>query len=422
MFLRKIHIPHFKVLKDIDVEFEQQEQHPVYTLASLNGGGKSTLLQFIFILLHGSFHEERIPFVQNFFDGFLFNNTISRTLAKFEIEYKKERIFLEFLIRPQRTLALGNKDICNFNNKRHTLSYKTNTTKNLQKIANQIFLAVPNTQVLHFLDNKAKKAIFSNRSYYEEAILKSKAILTGLFPYEFSSNEVILETFTKARDADFAERIRNKKYGTNFTETEEEFSNFLEGKDISTNETLSQIRFTITNTNTTLSPTDLSHGEMKKLSLFVWLKHNVVKDSLVLLDEIDIGFHPTWQYEIVNDLKRWTKNTQFMLATHSPEIISSTHYKNLLVLTKIKDNNKSTAKQSKEAPLDSDINTILKTIMGSDYRSKELQSLQKKYRALVDNGQIESAEAKELKKLILEYESPNSSFFQDIKFDLEIKG
>ena len=35
------------------------------------------------------------------------------------------------------------------------------------------------------------------------------------------------------------------------------------------------------------------------------------------MDEIEIALHPDWQYEIVNDLKDWAQNNQFILATHS---------------------------------------------------------------------------------------------------------
>ena len=35
------------------------------------------------------------------------------------------------------------------------------------------------------------------------------------------------------------------------------------------------------------------------------------------MDEIEIALHPDWQYEIINELQDWSKNNQFILATHS---------------------------------------------------------------------------------------------------------
>lgn len=47
----------------------------------------------------------------------------------------------------------------------------------------------------------------------------------------------------------------------------------------------------------------MSHGELKRLSLYMWLKFNKIENSIVLMDEVEIGLHPDWQYEIVNDLQ-----------------------------------------------------------------------------------------------------------------------
>ena len=50
MFLKRLKIPDFKVLQNIDIEYEQHDGRPTYPVISLNGGGKSTLLQFIFTM------------------------------------------------------------------------------------------------------------------------------------------------------------------------------------------------------------------------------------------------------------------------------------------------------------------------------------------------------------------------------------
>ncbi len=56
------------------------------------------------------------------------------------------------------------------------------------------------------------------------------------------------------------------------------------------------------------------------MSIYIWLSSYDIKDSLVLMDEIELGMHPDWQYEIVNDLQEWSKGNQFILATHSYEL------------------------------------------------------------------------------------------------------
>jgi len=45
--------------------------------------------------------------------------------------------------------------------------------------------------------------------------------------------------------------------------------------------------------------------------------------GIVLIDEIDMHLHPKWQWNIVKALEETFPNVQFILATHSPIVISS---------------------------------------------------------------------------------------------------
>lgn len=55
------------------------------------------------------------------------------------------------------------------------------------------------------------------------------------------------------------------------------------------------------------------------------LGENAVRETpgIVLIDEIDLHLHPTWQRHIVADLKRVFPNVQFVATTHSPFIVQS---------------------------------------------------------------------------------------------------
>lgn len=45
--------------------------------------------------------------------------------------------------------------------------------------------------------------------------------------------------------------------------------------------------------------------------------------GIVLIDEIDMHLHPTWQQNVVSDLKKAFPNIQFVVTTHSPFIVQS---------------------------------------------------------------------------------------------------
>lgn len=54
--------------------------------------------------------------------------------------------------------------------------------------------------------------------------------------------------------------------------------------------------------------------------------------GIVLIDEIDMHLHPKWQWNIIKALNTTFENVQFIIATHSPIIISSAKEANLILL------------------------------------------------------------------------------------------
>jgi len=108
----------------------------------------------------------------------------------------------------------------------------------------------------------------------------------------------------------------------------------LFNKKINIDKDLNGVNFTLDRNGETieLSPEDLSHGELKRLSIYMWLKHHNIEDAIVLMDEIEIAFHPDWQYRIIQDLQEWAPNNQYILATHSYELcqaLTPAHVKEL---------------------------------------------------------------------------------------------
>lgn len=54
--------------------------------------------------------------------------------------------------------------------------------------------------------------------------------------------------------------------------------------------------------------------------------------GIVLIDEVDMHLHPKWQWNIVQALRKTFENVQFIIATHSPIVISATKDANLSLL------------------------------------------------------------------------------------------
>ena len=51
------------------------------------------------------------------------------------------------------------------------------------------------------------------------------------------------------------------------------------------------------------------------------LENPLLGDGVVLIDEVDLHLHPSWQRKIVGILRRTFPNIQFILTTHSPQVL-----------------------------------------------------------------------------------------------------
>jgi DNA repair exonuclease SbcCD ATPase subunit len=96
MHLQRIQVPNFRALKNIDITFEKERIPRIFPLASLNGGGKSTLLQLIFTLLTCSADPDKHEFLVNILKDFGIDFESNNTLAKIELFDEGKTISLEF--------------------------------------------------------------------------------------------------------------------------------------------------------------------------------------------------------------------------------------------------------------------------------------------------------------------------------------
>ena len=48
-------------------------------------------------------------------------------------------------------------------------------------------------------------------------------------------------------------------------------------------------------------------------------------EAVVLIDEVELHLHPAWQQRILDDLMRTFPNAQFIVSTHSPQVLTTVH-------------------------------------------------------------------------------------------------
>ncbi|QSV67101.1 MAG: ATP-binding protein [Aphanizomenon flos-aquae DEX188] len=359
MKLLQVQVPDFRVLKDVDIKFDRRFVPNIFPLGSLNGGGKSTLLQLVFVLLHCCTNRERHHYIENLLHGFTFNNDGSdRVLAIINIWDGEKEVEIKFLVGdyPIEDIAVDLDDeyhdrngihppvlrqehiiyICSYflpvgmseNRLLCGVSgnlYRYQAKDLLDEISNKIFLAAPITQVFLFISPESRYRLFAKNGggNYDSDLKLSKSKLPGFFTYDFAPVDLLIKAFTSARDEDFITAIETEgEYGKRYKELLAELNLLLANKKVNISTDFSKITFKLdtNNENIELYPEDLSHGELKRLSIYLWLKYNKIEDAIVLMDEIEIGFHPDWQYRIIPDLEQWSPSNQYILATHSYEL------------------------------------------------------------------------------------------------------
>ncbi len=459
MHLQRVQVPDFRVLKDVDITFEKDFNPRVFPLGSQNGGGKSTLLQLIFVLLHCSANPKRLPFLKNLLNGFgLQNHQSKRVLAIIDIWDGYKTVQLEFFVcsdkyinktlkNPEDKDAKNsisfslftkleeiNQIISGFNSQENRLNdiihqfemrqsstspYKkfpdtlkrellslnidfesieiefsdidflsklekelkarllhehrkyevkaavisefidrlmetlksnkieyittyssqeeseneailcrvNNLDINIAKqflndLSNKIFLAAPSTQIFLFLSKKTRKSLFQDKNIYQLDLIKSNTALNGLFTYDFLATDILVGCFQDARDRDFKEALKTGEYGSNYKSLLQDLDFLLHNKQVNLMDDFSGLTFKLDRFKdiVELYPEDLSHGELKRLNIYVWLKYQNIEDAIVLMDEVDLALHPDWQYRITTDLVEWSPSNQYILATHSYEV------------------------------------------------------------------------------------------------------
>lgn len=163
----------------------------------------------------------------------------------------------------------------------------------------------------------------------------------------------------------------------------------------------------------------LSDGEKQLYGRVIALMILDPKDSIILIDEPEIALHPSWQQKIMQIYASIGENNQFIVATHSPQIIANTPYQNLILLTK--QDGKIVPVYPSQPPSGVDINSILSEVMGADVMPKDQRALHEEYRQLVDQGQEASEHGIKVKQEILKRESEHSEFLQEMQFMIELR-
>lgn len=128
----------------------------------------------------------------------------------------------------------------------------------------------------------------------------------------------------------------------------------------------------------------------KRLAIAYFDSDDVLSEhAIVLIDEIELHLHPKWQRGVVSRLQQTFPNCQFIISTHSPQVISELPPESIYILQQTPD-----GKISATHPNNSygrDINYILEEVMDSSERLGIIKSQLTTLFQLIADGNLDAA-------------------------------
>ena len=148
------------------------------------------------------------------------------------------------------------------------------------------------------------------------------------------------------------------------------------------------------------------------------LEDPLQSEATVLIDEIELHLHPSWQQRVLADLSRTFPNTQFIVSTHSPQVLTTVRPENIVELRQ--DKGGIVAEVASVPTYGAEAGDVLPTVMGVNGRpgGNEFVKKLERYRSLVAEGKGESSRALELRRELNELSPRDPALF---RADTEIR-
>lgn len=139
-------------------------------------------------------------------------------------------------------------------------------------------------------------------------------------------------------------------------------------------------------------------------------------EAIVLIDEVDLHLHPRWQAEVMPSLRRAFPNAQFIVTTHSEQVITSVQPEQVV---KLSTGANGVTWSHPNSTYGAEANRVLQDQMDVPNRQTAVQQVLDQYIALIQNGEYNSDPALECRRQLDDWfrgEDPAM-----VRADLEIR-
>lgn len=387
MKVKQLKINSFRGIKDLTLDFDLNEPT---VIIGINGSGKSSILDCLAILL--SWFPARIQSSQgsgNHFTDSDVNNNNKGTHNQIVI-YTPELENITWSLTRVKKGYSKNKSTNLSDLKLLTDRIHKKIEANLQESLPLAVYYPTNRAVLDVPLRIKQKHLFESINAYDSALAKGKIDFRRFFEWfrnrEDLENEKYRDNLIEEKDSQL-EAVREAIYSIL-----KSFSNLRVRR--------SPLRMTLDKKKQQLIVNQLSDGEKCLLAIVGDLARRLAianpsyqdalqGEAIVMIDEIELHLHPKWQREIIAALKRTFPNCQFIITTHSPQVISNIKPENIYLL---ETSEEGIIVRHPQTSFGRDSNSILEDVMGVSERPLEIKQDLLKLFQIIEEGNLEAAQ------------------------------
>jgi len=393
MRIEKIELKNFRGFEDLTVNFP--ENNNVAVFIGKNGSGKSSILDALYLSTqeyffqfstHGLYGSALYTKVKD-----KFRNT-QKLHTKFDLKRNADDYSIDITYKyPDYSFKMLFDKMNNYKVENHTEF-------------NEKFLDVENFTIVNYhkhdrlFNNDERHSFkeFINWFIENEKLENEQKAVQQDLGYRLSSLEhvrtAINSFFKEIESSEFCNLIINR-------EIESRKSNEFKTLDIDVDSKLA-----INKGEEIFLLDQLSNGEKSTILLISYIAMSLSKVSesedvlsnpgIVLINGIEMHLHPNWQRKILPALTKTFPNVQFIVTTHSPQVVSSLDKESVFILEDFK------LVQNTPYTKGRDANSILSEVFGVSKWTDEIkEKINKLYKLIDDENKEEAFKAlKELEK------------------------
>ncbi|MEA5603392.1 AAA family ATPase [Nostoc sp. UHCC 0252] len=385
MKVKRLKMQAFRGIGDLTLEFD--ETSPT-VLIGINGVGKSSILDCLAILL------------SRFTSSIEHSTPSGRLFREEDITNGRKETHNEIIISLNAEEATWSLTKVRKGRSKDTSSNLSAITKVAENIKKDLYtsdkLNIP--VLVYYSTNRAvldiplkirTKHLFEQLDIYENALTGAGSEFRLFFEWfrkqEDLENELRLEDNSGYRDKQL-ESVRQA-----ISSLIPSFSNLRVRR--------SPLRMTVQKQGEELIVNQLSDGEKCLLAMVgdlarrlaianPSLPNSLYGSGIVLIDEIELHLHPKWQRDIIPALTKTFPHCQFIVTTHSPQVISDVKPTEIYIL---ESTDMGVIAKHPESSYGRDSNYILENVMDAPSRREDIkESLLELFR-LIDAGNVEDA-------------------------------